>query len=457
MTKRQKIAKLLPTPNYRAKLVSGWQNTDDIVKAIQRQHAENLQAANKIKHLFCDPDERQTARNIFDFLKTEIQYRVEPAEKQTTKTLQRFISDGYGDCKHFALFANTILQSCGFKSLYRFTGYRDKTNVQHVYSYLPNTNTILDAVLPSFDTEKPYTIKKDYNMSLYKLSGTDDNEIGKISFNQIKSNIKSASAKTSSVVKKATAEIPNAAKKLAQGTKTVSLALPRGAFLGLVALNAVGLATNLKKLTDKKGTLDGLKFWYDLGGDRTKMQETINNGSAKKRIFGIQEEKESASAIFDGYSGDGVRVGEPVTIAASLATAAPILIVVLDEFKKAGINVDDLQNIAAITKKASGDFENLTGSKLTNVIFKKDAGVSSDRKNINSDDLKPTSTADATKVVTAAVAQGTGVDSQTIKDILTSAPESDKPSNSLFGKIDNKMLLIGGGVFIVVLYALKRK
>jgi hypothetical protein len=457
MSIRQQILKILPPPNYRAKLISGWQNTNDIVKAIQNQHKDNLNAANQIKHLFCDNDERTTARNIFNFLKREIEYRIEPAEKQTTKSLQRFVSDGFGDCKHFAIFANTILQQCGFNGIYRFAGYRDRSNVQHVYTYLPKTNTILDAVLPSFDTEKPYTIKKDYNMSLYKLSGFDD-EVGKISFDKIKSNIKSAAAKTSNVVKKAAAEIPNASKKLAQGAKTVSLAVPRGAFTGLVSLNVSGLANKLKTLIEKKGTIDGLKWWFDLGGDRTALEKAINTGSTKKRIFGIEEENAAAREIYSGYSGDGVRVGEPVTVAASLATAAPILLKVADELKKAGINVEDITSIA---KKASTEFQNLTGKKITDVIFKKDAGVKSDRKNINSDDLKETTNADATKVVTAAVAQSTGVDMQTIKEIQQ-ASESFIPNDqtipqktNLFGTLNKKTLLIGGG--IVVAYFLFKK
>jgi hypothetical protein len=467
MSIRKQILKVLPPPNYRAQLIAGWQNTNDIVKAIQRQHNENLNAANKIKQFFCDKDERTTARNIFNFLKHEIEYRVEPAEKQTTKSLQRFVADGYGDCKHFAIFANTILQQCGFNPIYRFAGYRDRSNVQHVYTYLPKTNTVLDAVLPSFDTEKTPTIKKDYNMSLYKLSGVDD-EVGKISFDSIKNNIKKAAAKTSSAVKKAAAEIPNAAKKLAQGAKTVSLSVPRGAFRGLVALNVQGLATNLKKLTDKKGTMEGLKWWYDLGGDRTELQKTINANAGKKRILGIDEENAAAREIYDGYSGDGVRVGEPVTIAASLATAAPILIKVVDELKKAGINVDDVAKIANVTKKAAADFQNLTGSKLTDVIFKKDAGVQTERKNLSSTDLQPTTNADATKVVTAAVAQATGVDKQTITDIKDEvyfAPDAFKPNQpdipldpkNFLPKFNQKTLLIGGGIALVALLAFKKR
>lgn len=466
MSIRQDIIRILPKPNYRAKLISGWQNTNDIVKAIQIQHVENLQAANKIKHLFCDKDERTTARNIFDFLKHEIEYRVEPATKQTTKSLQRFVNDGYGDCKHFALFANTILQQCGFKSMYRFSGYRDTQNVQHVYSYLPNTNTILDAVLPSFDTEKPYKIKKDYNMSLYKLSGVQD-EVGKISFDQIKTNLKNAAAKGSNVVKKAASQIPAAANKLADSTKTVGLAIPRSAFRGLVALNVHGLATNLKQITDKKGTAGGLQWWSDLGGDVDDLQKTINVGANKAKIFGIEEENAAAREIYDGYSGEGVRVGEPVTIAASLASATPILIKVLDVLKKSGIKTEDIDKIAAITKKATNDFQKQTGSKVTDVIFKKQSGVKTEQKTITSNDLKPTTPKDAEKVVTAAVAQSTGVDAQVIKEIQDAAtpsvaPIAPEPLKNMFGKnifegIDNKMLLIGGGALLVAFFVFKRR
>lgn len=463
MSIRQKIQRILPEPQYRAKLVSGWQNTEDIVKAIQQQHIENLQNANKIKHLFCDRDERTTARNIFNFLKQEIEYRVEPAERQTTKSLQRFVADGYGDCKHFAIFANTILQSCGFKPIYRFSGYRDRRNVQHVYTYLPSTNTVLDAVLPAFDTEKPYTIKKDYNMSLYKLSGID-NEVGGISFDKIKTNLKNAAAKSSTVVKKAAAEIPNAAKKLAEGSKTVGLSVPRSAFRGLVALNVHGLATNLKQVTDKKGTIDGLRWWEDMGGDVNDLQKTINASYQKAKIFGIEEESAAAREIYDGYSGDGVRVGEPVTIAASLASATPVLIKALDIIKKSGIKTEDVEKIAAVAKKATSDFQKTTGLKVTDVIFKKEKGVNTEKKQITSNDIKPTTTQDAEKVVTAAVAQSTGVDTQVIKDIKEAvAPveplTSDKPifGKNIFGGIDNKMLLLGGGALVVLFLVFKRR
>lgn len=450
---RNTLHNALPKPEFRAKLLAGWQSTNDIVKAIQEQHKLNLPYAKKISKYFCAPTERETAKNIFNFLKNEIEYRVEPASKQTTKTLSRFIHDGFGDCKHFAIFSNTILESCGFHPVYRFAGYKNSTDFQHVYSYLPNSNTVLDAVLSTFDTEKTPTNKKDLNMSLYRLSGFEDenDEIGKISFDSIKKGIKTAAAKTSNVVKKAASSIPDAAKKLAQGAKTVSLAVPRNAFLGLVLLNVHGLATNLKKIYDSKG-MDGLKFWYDFGGDRSKLIDSIKQGATKKKIFGIEEEQASYNEIFGGYSGDGIAVGDPVTISAALASATPILIKVADIFKKAGISADDVAKVSTAIKQGSQAFKEMTGKDVTDVIFKKDAGVTSNKVSITNSDLKPVDQATAEKVVTAAVATSTNVPMEVITELKNQKPVASALTFPTFNK---KTVFIGVGVVVVLGAVLK--
>lgn len=416
MNLRRRIQQILPVPQYRAKMISGWQNTNDIVSAMQKQHVANRNEAAKIAKLFCGANERETAKNIFDFLKTEIVYRVEPASKQTTKTISRFIHDGYGDCKHFALFANNILEQCGYRPIYRFAGYRNNVDLQHVYTYLPNTNTALDAVLPSFDTEKTPTIKKDYSMALYQLSGVDD-EVGAISFSKIKSNLQKATAKASQTVQKTVKQIPGAAAKVAQTTKTISLAAPRTAFLGLVAMNVRGLASSLNALIAKKGVKDGLSFWETFGGDVDLLKKAIVNGSAKKRIFGVVEENAAFNEVYGGYSGDGVYIGEVVTAATAIATATPIIVKVTDLLKKAGINPDDVKKIADTAKEGTKKFKEITGKNVTDVIFKKDAGKTSSKASISADDLKETDFKTAEKVVTAAVAQSTGTDISTIKEI----------------------------------------
>jgi len=450
---RSKLIKQLPDPVYKTKLINSWQNTDNIINAIANQHTKNLSEAKKIAKYFKGVDEVETAKNIFNFLKTEIVYEVEPASKQTTKTISRFLSDGQGDCKHFSLFTNTLLECCGYRPLYRFAGYTDK-KIQHVYSYLPKTNTITDAVLPSFDTEKTPKIKKDIDMSLYALSGTND-PINGLNFSKVAANIKTAAAKGSDAVKKATAEIPAAAAKIKQGMVTAGLAAPRAAFLALMELNFTGMATDFKKIIAEKGN-DGISWWVDFGGDRTSFTKSVESGANKKAILsGVDEERAAYDEIYKGYSGDGVEVG--AVVATTAATAAPILIKAADVIKKlkaAGVNPAKL---ASQAKQAANTFKDITGKNLSDVIFKKEAGLTSTKTEIKPSDLSAVDNATAEKVATAAVAQGAGVDAKTINDIA-------KNQNSLMQKFSalsntKKIGIVGGGIAVIglIIYSIKKK
>jgi hypothetical protein len=455
---RLKLLKKIGQPNYRSSLVTDWQNTNDIISALKAQHIDNRQYANKIAPYFCAENERETARNIFNFLKREIRYQVEPAEKQTVKSMPRLLADGYGDCKHYTNFANSILEACGYKPVYRFAGYSDK-GLTHTYTYLPNSNTVLDAVLSSFDTEKTPKYKKD--MSLYKMSGVDNAsaEINGINFNKLAKNVKNAAAKASNTVKKAAAQIPAAAKKVVQKTATLGLAPARAAFTGLVALNVRGLATDLKKVFDKKGR-EGFQWWADLGGNRDDLLKVVNNNASKKRLLGIDEENAAFNEVYGGYSGDGVYIGEPVTLAASLAAATPILIKVADVIKKAGISSETITQ--AVTD-AKNNFKQITGKDVSDIIFKKEANVNSNKLQYKSSDLQTTTDGDATKVATAALAYGTGTDINTIKEVVAEQAGKE-PTGVLTPKggvlpmlptLNNKTVLIG--VAAVAAFLILRK
>jgi hypothetical protein len=456
---RLKLLKKIGAPNYRSKLVTDWQNTNDIISALKAQHIENRQYAKIIAPYFCAENERETARNIFNFLKREIRYQVEPAEKQTVKSLPRLLADGYGDCKHYTNFSNSILEACGYKPIYRFAGYSDK-GLSHTYTYLPNSNTVLDAVLSSFDTEKTPKYKKD--MSLYKMSGVDNAsaEINGINFNKLAKNVRSAAAKASNTVKKAAAQIPAAAKNVVQKTATLGLAPARAAFTGLVALNVRGLATDLKKVFDKKGR-EGFQWWADLGGNRDELLKVVNNNASKKRILGIEEENSSFNEIYGGYSGDGVYIGEPVTIAASLAAATPILIKVADVIKNAGITSDTIKQAVS---DAKSNFKQVTGKDISDIIFKKEANLTSSKMQYKASDLQPTTESDATKVATAALAYGTGTDINTIKEVVAEQALKE-PTGVLTPKggvlpmlpnLNNKTVLIGAAAVAAFLILRKK-
>ena len=453
---KNKLIAQLPDPVYKTKLINSWQNTNNIITAIGNQHTKNLTEAKKLAKYFKGVDERETAKNIFNFLKSEIVYNIEPADKQTTKTLSRFLSDSKGDCKHYSIFTNTILQCCGYKPLYRFAGYSDK-KIQHVYSYLPQSNTITDAVLPTFDTEKKPKIKKDIDMALYSLSGV--NTINGLNFKKVASNIKTAAAKSSNIVKKAAAEVPAAAKKIKQGMVTASLAPPRAAFLALMQLNFTGMATDFKKIIEEKGD-EGIKWWKDIGGDRTSFTKAVEAGSKRKAILsGIDEERDAYNEIYKGYSGDGVAVG--AVVATTAATAAPILLkaaAILKKYASKATGIDPTKLLDQ-AKQAAKNFQNVTGKKLTDVIFKKQAGKTTTETELKPSDLSEVDDATAEKVATAAVSQGAGVDQNTIKEITKS--ESKTNLISKFTALSNtkKITYVGGGLALLglIIYQIKKK
>lgn len=109
-------------------------------------------------------------------------------------------------------------------------------------------------------------------------------------------------------VEKVAKNVGNLAKKSFQIFKTVNFAIPRGAFLGLVAINVHGFATHLLNTWNKNpNPLE--KLWHSLGGDVDKLKNTIFNGAKKKRILGPES------------------IGQ--TVPAMLASATPVIIAVL--------------------------------------------------------------------------------------------------------------------------------
>lgn len=63
--------------------------------------------------------------------------------------------------------------------------------------------------------------------------------------------------------------------------KKVLLAVPRGAFLGLILLNVRGLASRLSAM-NKKDPAKLKAMWLRLGGDPIKLLNNVEKGAKKK-------------------------------------------------------------------------------------------------------------------------------------------------------------------------------
>jgi len=396
MVTAKEVYALLPKVDNRSKLTKANQSTSDIINQVLSQHKANQAQAKKIAHLFDRGDAYSTAQYIWTFLKNEIPYAVEPSDRQSTKTLSRIVYDAMhgerNDCKHYAGFTGAILDALGYQFKYRFAGYSQYINVPtHVYCVAKDNkgDIVIDAVLNGFDIEKPYKLKVDKNMSLYMLSGIDDDaEIGGL-FSKVKTAVK----KAAQVVAKPAQAVKAAAKTIVQKAATLGLAIPRNAMLLLIRFNVHGWATGLK---DK--TFDELSWWKDIGGNRTDMQNAIKAGAKNKRVLGIED----GDIIHPQMMG---MIGEPVTIAASLATAAPIIAKVqsiLDTAEKASNAVEKVKTTVSQTKatvtKANDLFKAATGKSITDMVFKKEDGVTGKTNTISASDIGPVSDATANSI-----------------------------------------------------------
>ena len=184
ISKNAVLQKLAPFTNFKKVLIDD-QNTSDIVQGILDNHENYQNEYDKISEMFIGDNEVETARNVFDFLKQNVPYYIEPIEKQTLRSPSAILSMKQGaDCKSYSSFINGTMQSLNRKGIfrvplaYRFASYRyDTKEPQHVFAVLyPGTKNEVwvDPVLQKFDQRKePVFIKdKKIKMALIAMSGT---------------------------------------------------------------------------------------------------------------------------------------------------------------------------------------------------------------------------------------------------------------------------------------------
>lgn len=184
MTKSSILGKLTPFQNSKKVLIED-QSTNDIITGIINNHELYKREYDKISESFLGDNVRETARNVFNFLKSNVPYYIEPISKQTLRSPSAILALNQGaDCKSYATFANGIFDSLNRKGLmkvpiaYRFASYRgDSSEPQHVFSVMyPGTEKEIwiDPVLDRFDQRKEPTFYKDkkINMALIAMSGT---------------------------------------------------------------------------------------------------------------------------------------------------------------------------------------------------------------------------------------------------------------------------------------------
>ena len=341
------MGRLGPFQN-RQEMLTNDQSTGDIIAAILEAHKRHAQDYSKISSFFNAGSRRETARKIYNFLKGNVKYVIEPGSRQTVKSPSAILAQGYGDCKHYSLFAGGILENLKIPFAYRFASYRVfNKEPQHVFVVVnPGTSDEIwiDPVLNKFDYKKAYTYATDRKpMALYSISGVGATAQQKAALKTAKAAKKAAPTKAAKQAAKTEVKAARKAagrttgqvlKKGAKAVLKVAAAPVRNSFLLLVDINFAGLGTKLSKAWDKAPT-KVTHFWEGFGGKIDALKKAWENGSKKKRIFGD-----------DSYIG--------VAPAAAAASAAPILVKVADFLKSVGIEPAELVQIGkdALNAKA---------------------------------------------------------------------------------------------------------
>lgn len=230
----------------------------DIIRTIEKNYPEAVRLTENTAWNFKGNTVEKSARNIWQFLRTQIAYVADPASKQKIKMPNRLLLDGKGDCKSFALFTAAILANLGLPVSFRYASYNFLNSTPtHVYVTTKNEagkEFIIDGVWSKFNEEKQYSYKRDIPMTVYTLSG-----------------------------------VP------VSGAKTIYLSPGRNAFLSIVALNVRGLAHKLAYAVWKNKAVVKDVWEKKLGGNFDKLLSAINTGKNKPALLG--ESNESAYDI----------------------------------------------------------------------------------------------------------------------------------------------------------------
>lgn len=350
----------------RYRVLNKRQEVGDIIQGVLRCHNQYKNEYDNISAGFDAGGVRETAHNIWNFLKKNVRYKVESEDRQLLKSPAAIMQPGTSsDCKNFALFAGGILDALKRKGkkiswCYRFASYNILSKTpQHVFVVInPGRNEIwVDPVLSSFDNRKQYFYKIDKfpEMALMSLAGV---EIGRA-----KKTKEEKKKKRQQFFKKMAADIKKAGKFVLK----YSLVAQRGAITLVMSQNLYGIANKAHKAL-AAGHTDMLKFWEDIGGDKNKFKAVIEKGNKHKYIGAIADRKVSrfvdrsqsaqSRSLPQGdsspYDDGGEMIGDPATATAA-ATATPFIMKIIAFFKKVGIKGSDITDMAAKFKKAHDD------------------------------------------------------------------------------------------------------
>lgn len=148
-------------------------DTGDIIQAILSAEKWNQDQTAALAPHLKGANTRETLRNVWFFVRNQINYKKDAPGHERVKLPAKTWADRNGDCKSMSVFIAGLLKNLGIPAKYRFVSYTKGAPITHVYVIANpkgERQVIMDAVHPKFDTEEAYSYKKDYPITMTKVS-----------------------------------------------------------------------------------------------------------------------------------------------------------------------------------------------------------------------------------------------------------------------------------------------
>jgi hypothetical protein len=319
------LGKLSPFRNNLVK-VTEYQQTNDIIRELLKGHEKWAKEYDKISGQFWMGSTKRSLKHVFDYLKNNIKYKIEPDTRQSIKSPAAIIAtgnNGYNDCKHYSSFFGGLIDSWNRKKLpkkpiewnYRFANYKlMSTNPHHVFVVAKDKGQEVwcDAVLPNFDQKKPYLnkIDKKPKMALYQISGIGCDCGGSCGSGDDMYGIPQISGK------KDIRRQRRAARRYGENCtgrripKLMPVAIVgRKAFLTLIRLNILHFGFKMYQVLNHTSTRKkAFEKWCLMGGDANMLKRTVNKWAAG---YSRRHPKKALPQInFDGQNQKPILVAE---------------------------------------------------------------------------------------------------------------------------------------------------
>ena len=154
-------------------------DTQDIINAIlwADRQPEHLNSLKDLAPSLKGNNLETTLRNVWAWVKENIQYILDENGKQVIKSPAQTYWDGFSDCKGRSLFITSFLKNLGIPYSYRFASYTGSYPYKHVYVVVKANGRIykLDPDMRAFNIEQKTTYFKDYDMSEISYIGSSMN------------------------------------------------------------------------------------------------------------------------------------------------------------------------------------------------------------------------------------------------------------------------------------------